>query len=183
VVATEEVGIVRERVQYYGPNGRLITESIKDFTRKMVRQEFTSLDAFLKRWTEVEKKQEILRELEERGVLLEALAEEVGKDFDSFDLICHVAFDQPPLSRKERADQVRKRDYFTKYGEQVRAVLEALLSKYADEGIENIEDINVLKVDPLKQLGTPIEIIKLFGNRQAYTQAVQEMTAELYKIA
>ncbi|PSB33729.1 EcoAI/FtnUII family type I restriction enzme subunit R [Stenomitos frigidus] len=183
VVATEGAGIVRERVQYYGPDGRLITESIKDFTRKTVRQEFASLDAFLKRWSEAAQKQEILRALEERGVLLEALAEEVGKDFDSFDLICHVAFDQPPLSRRERAEQVRKRDYFTKYGEQVRDVLAALLNKYADEGIENIEDINVLKVQPMNRLGTPTEIIKRFGSRQAYFQAVQEMTAELYKVA
>ncbi len=183
VVADEAANINRERVQYYGPNGRLITESIRDFTRKTVRQEFTSLDAFLKKWTEAEQKQEILRELEQQGVLLEALAEEVGQDFDSFDLICHVAFDQPPLSRRERAEQVRKRNYFTKYGESVRAVLEALLDKYADAGIEPIEDIQILKVDPLKQLGTPTEILKRFGNRQAFMQAVQEMTAELYRVA
>ncbi|WNZ47526.1 DEAD/DEAH box helicase family protein [Leptolyngbya boryana CZ1] len=183
VVADEDAEIAQERVQYYGADGRLITESIKDFTRKTVRQEFASLDTFLKRWSEAERKQEILRELEEQGVLLEALAEEVSQEFDSFDLICHVAFDQPPLSRKERAEQVRKRDYFTKYGQQARAVLEALLDKYADEGIENIEDIQVLKVQPLNRLGTPMEIIKMFGNRQAYLQAVQEMTTELYKSA
>jgi type I restriction enzyme R subunit len=183
VVASEGAGIVRERVQYYGPGGRLITESIKDFTRKTVRQEFSSLDSFLKRWSEAERKQEILRKLKERGVLLEALAEEVSKDFDSFDLICHVAFDQPPLSRKERAEQVRKRDYFTKYGQQARAILEALLNKYADEGIENIEDINVLKVQPLNRLGTPTEIIKLFGSRQAYFGAIRELTEELYRAA
>ncbi|MFM7471963.1 MAG: EcoAI/FtnUII family type I restriction enzme subunit R [Nodosilinea sp.] len=185
VISSESEGaeILRERVQYYGPDGRLITESIKDFTRKTVRQEFTSLKDFLKKWSEAEKKQEILRELEERGVLLEGLAEEVGKDFDSFDLICHVAFDQPPLSRRERADQVRKRDYFTKYSQQARAVLEALLDKYADEGIEPIEDIQVLKVNPLNQLGTPREILTLFGNRDAYTQAVQELMEELYRVA
>ncbi|MBD2033633.1 DEAD/DEAH box helicase family protein [Leptolyngbya sp. FACHB-321] len=183
VVATEGAEIVRERVQYYSPDGRLITESIKDFTRKTMRQEFASLDAFLKRWSEAAQKQEILRALERQGILLEALAEEVGKDFDSFDLICHVAFDQPPLSRRERAEEVRKRDYFTKYGEQVRDVLDALLNKYADEGIENIENINVLKVQPMNRYGTPMEIIKLFGSRQAYFQAVQEMTTELYRVA
>jgi type I restriction enzyme, R subunit len=181
VVAQEGAEIVRERVQYYGADGRLITESIKDFTRKAVLQEFVSLDVFLKRWSEVEQKQEILRELEERGVLLEALAEEVGQDFDSFDLICHVAFDQPPLSRRERAAQVRKRDYFTKYGDQARGVLEALLNKYADEGIENIEDIDILKVQPLNRLGTPMEIIKLFGSRDAYQGMVRELTDEIYK--
>ena len=183
VVASEGAGIVRERVQYYGADGRLITESIKDFTRKTVLQEFASLNVFLKKWSEVEQKQEILRELEKQGIMLGALAEEVGKDFDSFDLLCHVAFDQPPLSRRERAEEVRKRDYFTRYGEQVREVLDALLNKYADEGIENIEDINVLKIQPINQLGTPTEIIKRFGSRQAYFQAVREMTTELYRVA
>lgn len=183
VLSKEEAGIVRERVQYYGADGRLITESIKDFTRKKVRQEFTSLDDFLKKWSAAEKKQEILRELEQQGISLGVLADEVGKDFDSFDLICHVAFDQPPLSRRERAEQVRKRDYFTKYGEQARAVLEALLAKYADEGIDHIEDINILKVQPINQLGTPMEIIKRFGSKQVYFQAVQEMTTELYRAA
>lgn len=101
----------------------------------------------------------------ERGVLLEALAEEVGKDFDSFDLICHVAFDQLPLSRRERTEQVRKRDYFTKYGQLARAILEALLDKYADEDIEHIEDINVLNVQPMNQMGTLTEIIKRFGSK------------------
>ena len=183
MVANEGAAIVRERVQYNGPGGRLITESIKDFTRKTVLQEFASLNVFLKKWSEAEQKQEILRELEKQGIMLEALAEEVGKDFDSFDLLCHVAFDQPPLSRRERAEEVRKRDYFTRYGEQVREVLDALLNKYADEGIENIEDINVLKIQPINQLGTPTEIIKRFGSRQAYFQAVREMTTELYRVA
>ena len=183
VVASEEADIIRERVQYYGADGRLITESIKDFTRKTVLQEFASLNVFLKKWSEAEQKQEILRELEEQGIMLEALAEEVGKDFDSFDLLCHVAFDQPPLSRRERTEEVRKRDYFTRYGEQVGEVLDALLNKYADEGIENIEDINVLKIQPIDKLGTPTEIIKRFGSRQAYFQAVREMTTELYKVA
>lgn len=181
VVADEGAEIVRERVQYYGHDGKLVTESVKDFTRKTVRQEFASLDQFLRRWSTSAQKQEILRELEERGILLEKLADEVGKDFDAFDLICHVAFDQPPLSRKERAEQVRKRDYFTKYGEEARAVLNALLDKYADEGVQNIEDINVLKVQPINNLGTPMEIIQRFGGRQGYLAAVQEMTGELYK--
>jgi type I restriction enzyme R subunit len=181
VVADEGAAIVRERVQYYGHDGKLVTESVKDFTRKTVRQEFASLDQFLRRWSTSAQKQEILRELEERGILLEKLADEVGKDFDAFDLICHVAFDQPPLSRKERAERVRKRDYFTKYGEEARAVLNALLDKYADEGVQNIEDINVLKVQPMNYLGTPMEIIQRFGGRQGYLAAVQEMTGELYK--
>jgi type I restriction enzyme R subunit len=113
VGAEVSVHVVAERVQYYGPDGKLITESLKDYTRKAVRKEFASLDDFLRRWTETEKKQALIEELEAQGVLLEALAEEVGKKqgkvFDPFDLICHVAFDRPALSRKERAEQVRRR--------------------------------------------------------------------------
>lgn len=183
VVADEGAEIVRERVQYYGHDGKLVTESVKDFTRKTVRQEFASLDNFLRTWSTAAQKREILRELEERGILLEKLAEEVGRDFDAFDLICHVAFDQPPLTRKERAEQVRKRDYFTKYGDQTRAVLNALLEKFADEGIQNIEDINVLKIPSFKEFGTPMEIIQLFGGRQEYQKAVQGVTDELYRSA
>jgi type I restriction enzyme R subunit len=183
VVADEGAEIVRERVQYYGHDGKLVTESVRDFTRKTVRQEFASLDQFLRCWSTTAQKQEILQELEERGILLEKLADEVGRNFDAFDLICHVAFDQPPLSRKERAEQVRKRDYFTKYGEEAKAVLNALLDKYADEGIQNIEGINVLKVTSFKEFGTPIEIIQTFGGKQAYLHAIQEMTNEIYATA
>ncbi|MBD2491982.1 EcoAI/FtnUII family type I restriction enzme subunit R [Aulosira sp. FACHB-615] len=175
-----EVSILRERVQYYGKDGKLITESIKDYTRKTVHQEFSSLDNFLKRWSMAEQKQAIIQELNEKGILLEALADEVGQDFDPFDLICHVAFDQPPLSRRYRAQKVRQADYFAKYSEPVRAILNALLDKYADEGIENIEDINVLRVQPINQLGTPMEIIKLFGDKQKYLAALQELKTQLY---
>jgi type I restriction enzyme R subunit len=174
------VDIVSERTLYYGKDGKLITESIKDYTRKTVQQEFTTLDKFMRRWSAAEQKQAIIKELNEQGILLEALAEEVGKDFDPFDLICHVAFDQPALSRQERAKKVRQRDYFHKYSEKARGVLNALLDKYADEGIENIEDINDLKVQPFDKIGTPIEIIKLFGNKQKYLEALQELKNQLY---
>jgi type I restriction enzyme R subunit len=174
------VDIVSERTLYYGKDGKLITESIKDYTRKTVQQEFTTLDKFMRRWSAAEQKQAIIKELNEQGILLEALAEEVGKDFDPFDLICHVAFDQPALSRKERAKKVRQRDYFHKYSEKARGVLNALLDKYADEGIENIEDINDLKVQPFDKIGTPMEIIKLFGNKQKYLEALQELKNQLY---
>ena len=180
VVSDVPVSIVAERVQYYGTNGKLITESLKDYTRKTVRQEFTSLDVFLNRWSAAEQKQAIIQELQDQGVLLEALANEVGKDFDPFDLICHVAFDQPPLSRRDRALAVRQRNYFSKYSEQARAVLNALLDKYADEGIENIESLNVLKIKPISELGTPLEIIKLFGTKQKYLEALRELEAQLY---
>jgi len=178
------VYVVAERVQYYGPDGKLITESLKDYTRKAVRKEFASLNDFLRRWTDAEKKQALIEELEAQGVLLEALAEEVGKKqgktFDPFDLICHVAFDRPALTRKERADQVKKKDVFAKYGEQARAVLNGLLDKYADAGIESIEDIKILTLDPFTRLGTAPELIKSFGGKPAYLQAVQELEQELY---
>lgn len=130
------VEVVAERVQYYGKDGRLITESLKDYTRNAVRTEYASLDEFLTTWSAAERKEVILKQLEEQGIFLEALASEVGREFDPFDLVCHVAFDRPPLTRRERAEQVRKRDYFSKYGDQALAVLSVLLDKYADAGVE-----------------------------------------------
>lgn len=175
-----DVDVVIERTQYYGPDGKLITESLKDYTRKTLLRDFESLDSFLKHWNEAEKKQEILSELEERGVLLDALAEEVGKDLDPFDLICHVAFDRPPLSRKERAERVKKSDYFSKYGENAQEVLDALLDKYADDGIEDLESMSVLKVQPFDRMGTPLEIIKRFGGKNNYLAAVKGLESQLY---
>ncbi len=172
--------MIAERVQYYGPDGKLITESLKDYTRKTVRRDYQSLDQFIQRWSAADRKQAIIEELEQHGVLFEPLAEEVGKDFDPFDLICHVAFDQAPLSRKERAQAVRKRDVFSQYGETARKVLEALLDKYADTGVENIEDIKILTLDPLVTLGTPTELVKAFGGKMGYLQAVQELEQALY---
>ncbi len=172
--------VVAERVQYYGPDGKLITESLKDYTKKTVHKEFSTLNDFLRHWNAADKKQAVISELEEQGVLLDALAEEVGKDFGPFDLICHVAFDQPALTRRERAENVRKRNYFTKYGEQARAVLEALLDKYADEGVQSIEDMKVLRIQPLDQFGTPIEIIKHFGGRPQFEQALKDLENQLY---
>jgi type I restriction enzyme R subunit len=181
VVDQEEVAIVSERVQYYGKDGKLITESIKDYTRKTVQQEYSSLDQFLRRWSTEDQKQAIIAELAQQGVIFEALEAEVGKDFDPFDLICHVAFDQPPLSRSERAKNVKKRDYFGKYSEQAQAVLSALLDKYTSEGVEQIETLDVLKVTPFTELATPIEIIKMFGSKQNYLKAVRELKQELYR--
>ncbi len=181
VVGDVPVMVVAERIQYYGKDGKLITESLRDYTKKAVRSEFKSLGSFLKKWTEAEQKAAVIRELEEQGVLFEALADDVGKDFSPFDLVCHVAFDRPPLTRKERAANVKKRDYFSKYGEPVRAVLEALLDKYADEGIEEIESIEILNVQPLNKLGTPVEIVQRFGGRAKYLQAIRELQALLYE--
>lgn len=180
VIGDVTVYVMAERIQYYGAQGKLITESLKDYTKQTIRKDYTSLDDFLKRWTSTEQKAAIIEELREHGVLLEPLAEEVGKDFDAFDLICHVAFDQPPLTRRERAEQVKKRNYFAKYGDQARKVLEGLLDKYADTGIEHIEDIKILTLAPFSDLGSAVELVSAFGGKSSYVQAIQELERELY---
>lgn len=173
--------IISERIEYLGPDGELITESYKDFSRKQIQSEYASLDDFLRRWNSEKKKQAILDELEERGIVLDNLAAEIGKDYGDFDLICHIAFGQPPLTRKERANRVRKRNYFTKYGDQARAVLDALLDKYADEGIGTLESARVLKLKPFDKIGTPVEIInRIFGGKASYENAIQELEQALF---
>jgi type I restriction enzyme R subunit len=175
--------VIAERVEYLDENGKLITESLRDFTKKALKRRFVSLDQFLKRWKSAERKQAIIEELEQEGLSLEFLAEEVGKDLDAFDLICHIAFDQPPLTRRERADNVRKRDVFTKYGDQARAVLEALLQKYQDQGVLNLDDPKVLEIPPFSAMGTPWQLVKQFGTRLDYEHAVHELQSALYQKA
>jgi len=177
------VSVLNERIQHMDSSGKLITGSLKDYTRKKVREQYQTLDDFLNKWNSADKKQAIIEELTEQGIVLENLKEAIGKEMDIFDMICHTAFDQPPLTRAERAKQVKKRDVFTQYGDQARKVLEALLEKYADEGIENIEDIKILKVNPFDQIGTPTEIIKLFGGKAQYTQALTQLEQALYQVA
>ncbi len=174
------VSVVAERVEYLDENGKLVTESLRDYSKRTLTRQFASLDVFLKRWNEDIRKQAIIDELAAEGLLLDPLADEVGKDLDPFDLICHVAFDQPPLTRRERADNVRKRDVFTKYGDQARAVLEALLQKYQDEGVTSLDDPRILKVSPFDTMGTPVELLKRFGGRQGFEKAVHELQSALY---
>ncbi|PTL35289.1 restriction endonuclease [Candidatus Methylomirabilis limnetica] len=178
-----EVTVVTERVQYLDVDGKLITESLKDYTRKAVRKAYTSLNAFLNAWHDAARKQAIVEELAGQGVFLDELAEQVGQDLDAFDLICHVAFDQPPLTRRERAANVRKRNVFAKYGDRARAVLDALLEKYADAGLKSVESLEILKVDPLTTLGTPVEIVNFFGGKQKYLAAIRELETHLYQEA
>ena len=181
-VGDVDVRILSERVEYLGEDGQMVTESYRDYSRKNIRKEFDSLDDFLSKWQGSKKKAAIIDELAEYGIELPKLAQEVGKDYGDFDLICHIAFDQPPLTRRERANNVKKRNYFTQYGEQARAVLEALLDKYADEGITTIENPTVLKLKPFDQLGTPVEIINdLFGGKANYENAIQQLEQELFK--
>ena len=178
-----QVKILNERVQYLGADGKIITESLKDYTKKNITEHFQTIDDFLNRWNQSDKKKAIVDELEEQGVFFEALKEEVGKDFDPFDLICHIAYESKPLTRKERADNVKKRNYFTKYGGKAQAVINSLLDKYTDDGLLTIESTEVLKLDPLNKLGTPIELVKAFGGKPQYTAALKELENELYKAA
>ena len=178
-----DVAVLVSREMYFDKSGKPIMTSLKDHTREIIRGQFTSLDDFLNKWTHTERKEAIINELEDQGVLVESLMEAVDKKVDLFDLICHVAFDQPPLTRKERANNVKKRNYFAKYGDKARKVLEALLDKYADEGVENIESLEVLKVKPLNEFGSPIEIINEFGSKEEYLKAVEELERELYGVA
>ncbi|WP_153446834.1 EcoAI/FtnUII family type I restriction enzme subunit R [Vibrio algicola] len=179
-----QVKALAERVQYYDTDGKLVTESFKDYTRKTIAKQFTSLNDFTKKWQDADRKQAIIDELAEEGIIWQALEEEVGKDMDPFDMICHVAYDMPMLTRKERAENVKKRNYFTKYGETAQVVLSNLLDKYADEGVTEIENIHVLKVKPFDEMGRPLEIIKKgFGGKQAYLEAVNELEAEIYQSA
>ena len=176
-----DVSVLISREMYFDNEGKPITTSLKDHTKELIKGEYASLDDFLNRWNSTDKKEIIIKELEDQGVLVEALRNAVNREVDLFDLICHVAFDQPPLTRMERANNVKKRDYFTKYGPEARKVLETLLDKYADEGITNIESMNVLKVQPLTNFGSPMEIIKHFGSKTNYLEAIRELGAELYK--
>lgn len=177
------ITVLNERIQYMAANGKLITGSLKDYTRQKVREQYQSLDDFLNKWNSADKKQTIIDEFTEQGIVYENLKEAIGKEMDIFDMICHTAFDRPPLTRSERAKQVKKRDVFTAYGEQAKKVLEALLDKYADEGIEKIEDIKILKINPFDQFGTPMEIVNLFGGKKQYMHALTQLEQALYQAA
>ena len=181
VVDDVPVYVVNERVQYIGPDGKLITESLKDYTSIQLNKRFASLDAFLQSWSDADKKQAIVDELEEQGVFFDELAREVGKDLDPFDLICHIAFGQKPLTRRERADNVKKRDYFTRHSGTARRVLEKLLDKYADEGIANIEKVEVLRTPDFAAMGSPVELIKSFGGKPQYQSALRDLEQALYQ--
>ncbi|AKC77398.1 restriction endonuclease [Xanthomonas arboricola] len=181
------VSVVAERVLYYGSDGKLITESLRDYTRERVLRQFASLDDFLRRWSDAQQKKAIIDELATQGVLWEELAGEVekklGQPLDPFDLICHVAFDQPPLSGRERAEGVRKRNYFARYQGKARQVLEGLLDKYADTGVEHIEDIRILQLDPFRTLGAPVELVAAFGGKTNYQRAILDLESQLYSSA
>ncbi len=178
------VSVARERVQYLNAQGKLITESLRDYTRINLQKQYSSLDDFLQAWSAADRKAVLLEELEKHGVLVDALAEEVAASgqtgLDPFDLLLHVAWNMPALTRRERARRVKKRNVFTHYGPVARKVLEALLDKYADEGIAAMESDEVLRVQPLNTLGSPVELVKSFGGRPQYLAALQALERELY---
>ncbi len=178
-----EVKVINERVQYHDPQGKLITESLKDYTQKNVKTEYRTLNEFIQKWNIADQKRAIIDELEDQGLLLNALIEEIpkGKEYDPFDLIAHIAYGQKPLTRSQRALKVQKDAYFNKYGEKARKVIEVLLDKYRDEGIEEMENSEILKVSPINKLGRPLEIMKLFGGVLGYKKMIKEIEARLYK--
>ncbi|KAF5039171.1 hypothetical protein DSECCO2_546730 [anaerobic digester metagenome] len=175
------VRVLSERVQYVDKDGKLITESLIDYTRKNILQQYSKLDDFLRTWTEADKKQAIIDELKDDGVLLEAVREELGKsELDDFDLICHIAYDKAPLTKKERAENVKKRHYLYKYSDVAQQVIETLLDKYANDGIKEIEDTKILQLNEFAQIGSPMKIVKAFGGKEKYLKAVQELENEIY---
>lgn len=176
-----KVSVAQKHIQYLDKDGNLITESLIDYTKRNVRNQYASMEEFLNAWSDAERKQTIVEELEKRGVFLDDLCDEVGKDLDPFDMILHIVFDQPPLTRKERAENVRKRNYFTKYGKQAAEILDALLTKYADSGLTDLENVDVLKVDPIKQYGTQVYIVNtIFGGIAKFREAIKELEAAIY---
>jgi type I restriction enzyme R subunit len=181
VINDVPVYVVNERVQYYGPDGKLITESLRDYTRIQIGKRYASLDDFLQQWNDADRKAAIIAELEAQGILFDELAKETGKALDPFDLVCHIAFGQKPLTRRERAEQVKKRDYFGKYAGTARKVLELLLDKYADAGISEIESLEVLKLQPFDRFGSVPQIIKEFGGKPQYLAALRELERGLYQ--
>lgn len=174
------VKLINKMVQYLDSDGKLISESLIDYTKKNLKKQFSDLDEFLNKWNNEDKKQAIIDELLEQGIFFDELKEEVGKEFDEFDLICHLAFDMKPLTKTERINNVKKRNYFTKYGEQARQILDILLEKYQTQGIKDIEDISILKLEDFKKIASPTQIVKIFGGKDKYMEAIKELEKVLY---
>ena len=164
-------------------HGKLVTESLRDYSRKTILKEYASLDEFLRSWNSADRKRAILDEMEANGLALDILGQDVNPELDAFDLICHVAYGQPPLTRKQRAAKVLNNGFFNKHGEEARAVLQALLDRYADAGQFDIEDPAVLHQKPFNEIGKPLEIARLFGGPEGYKKAIRELEASLYSAA
>ena len=175
-----EVTVISERVQYYDKDGKLITESLIEYSKRNILREYARLDDFLRRWNELQRKEVIVEELKERGVLLEALRNEADKDLDDFDLICHIAYDKKPLTKAERANNVQKRGYLYKYSGVAQEVIQALLDKYKNDGVRDLADTKLLEFGEFAKFGSPMKIAKLFGGKAGYEKAVKELEDEIY---
>ena len=177
------VEIISKVVSVYDADGKLLrTESITDYTKKNINDTYASLDDFIRHWNAAEKKTEITDLLRESGIDLQALKEEQDMaNVDDFDFICHIAYGKKPLTRRERAENVKKRDIFSKYGPEARKVLDALLDKYMNEGVSQLENRKVLSLDPFRQMGSPASIAKMFGGNQQYFEAVKELEKNIYE--
>jgi type I restriction enzyme R subunit len=178
------VVILGKTVSVYDANGKLLRqESIIDYTKSNILGQYASLENFVRKWSAQEKKEAIRDELRSRGIDLEAMKEDQGMaEVDDFDFICHVAYDQKPLTRKERANNVKKRDFLSKYSGVAREVLEALLDKYMNTGIYEIEKTEILKLSPFSWYGKPAKIAQAFGGKEGYLRAVQELEKEIYEV-
>ena len=185
MVDGKAVRIETEIVSYLGADGKLVNESITSFTRRNIRKKFANIDTFISRWSATARKKAILDELKEYDVLIDAVREANPhlEDVDIFDIICHVAFDCKPMTRRERANNVKKRDYLSKYSGQAREVLESLLEKYATNGVLQLEDPTILSLDPFSKIGNAVKIMRLFGGKSGYDKAIKELENELYKVA
>ena len=179
----ENISIDREAVSYLGKDGKLVSENVIDYTRNSLRSKFASLGDFIKEWSAADRKKAIVDELKDGEVLIDAVRQQnpALADADIFDIICHVAFDQPTLTRRERANKVVKRDYLNKYQGEARRVMEALLDKYADNGILELEKMEVLKLSPFNQIGSPVAITNLFGGKDGYRDALRQIEDLLYR--
>ncbi len=179
------VTVINKVVSVYDTNGKLLrTESVTDYTKKNINDNYTNLDDFILHWNKAEKKAEITDLLRESGIDLQALKEDQGMaEVDDFDFICHIAYGKKPLTRRERAENIKKRDVFNKYGAEARKVLEALLEKYATDGITQLENPTILKLDPFRQMGAPAHIAEFFGGAEQYYSAVKELEELIYNIA
>lgn len=178
-----DVEITSIREKYFDKDGNLITTSMKEFTKDNILGKYKDLSSFLKKWDSEEKKNVILEEFSELGINWDVLMQEVGKDYEPFDLVCHVVFEQQPLTRLERVNKVIKRDYFNKYQSDVKKILEILLEKYAEDGSEVFQNIEVLKLQPFDELGNIIEIVDKFGGKEKYLEEIKNLQSELYRVS
>jgi len=176
------VQIINERIQYYDTDGKLVTESIVDFSKRNLLSEYSTLDDFINNWSSADKKSAIIFELEERGVFLEELKNEYDSDIDDFDLILHFAFDVKPLTKKERIKYLKDSGFLDQYSDVCKNVLDSLLEKYQDNGIQDIEDTRILENAPFDRMGNPVKIASYFGGKKAYLQTVREMSNLLYSV-